>query len=122
MKTIFTLIWFLTSLVSYSQRSTYKMDMVLERVPTSHPGVKLTETRNILMVFEGDYFGIYTGHDTLILKLVKPLGDVDVYKDVMHNNQEYYVRKLQANSGFSVFIVPIKPYKRKLWSINISNI
>ena len=98
--------------------------MNLERVAITHVEPTLRETREILIVSHGEeYFGLFTGYDTLELQRVKHFQLYDVYIDIRHDNQLYYiVRKQNSKGQFGIFIAPLKPYKRKLWGINLSNI
>lgn len=124
MKTFIFIFWFILSIHAYGQ-SVYKIRMTLERVPINHTFPVVKEQKTILIVTEGKYFGLYTGYDTLYLEATKPLSRdyVSIYRDVLHDNQLYYIIKVKTDLGFSIFLVPIKPYLRpRLWGISLMSI
>lgn len=120
MKTIFTLISFLFLGELYGQTA-YKLDVQLERIPVNHHKSPSSEITKVLLVTEDKYLGIYTGLDTLVLEKVKQVSTVYVYIDKLHDDQQYSVMMVK-DVGFILFVTPIKPYKRELWSLTIASL
>lgn len=117
MRTLFLLFWFLSG-VSYAQ-TVIQLRMKVERVPMNHYDTITYEVRDVLMVDEDKYLSIYTGLDTLVLKLTKPSQRYDVYIDILHDDQVYFIIREKGNMGFYLGIIPIPPYTRKVWGISL---
>lgn len=109
----------LISLTSYSQG--YKMEMIVHRIPVNSEDYSLPQKERVLLLFKDDYFGIVTSKDTILLKLVKLTKEFYVYKEV-GTEQVYAVKKYQGKDGFSLHIAPIRPFRKKLYGLNLMSI
>ena len=110
----------LISIQAFSQ--SIKLEMDVARIPVTDSTVCLNTREKVMLVFEDSNIGVLTMFDTIELVLAKPFLDIPVYKDIRHNDQFYIVFFVKTSTSFAIFITPVKPYKRKLWSINLSSI
>ena len=117
--------WFLillTIVSSYAQVP-FRIPLKVARIPINHSGPQEIDTVRVLLVFVGPLdnpkeLGIVTPKDTLILRNL--LFDHHVYID--KSSQKYLVEQYGAwGRGMMIFISPIKPYRRKLWSLVLSS-
>ncbi len=82
---------------------------------------KSDEIAKIKILFDYPYIGIMTPYDTLVLKK-KSVGPFTLYEDEYNDDQLYDVDFLTNKNGFIVFVMPCKPYKRRLHSLIISGL
>jgi hypothetical protein len=97
------------------------MDVILHRVPVNSEDYSLPKKEKVLLLFQDKYFAILTSQDTLVLKLVKLTKEFYVYQEV-GSKQRYSVKKNMGSNGFSVHITPIRPFNRRLYSLNMMSI
>jgi hypothetical protein len=111
----------------------YIMHMVLERVDLASDQGRHTDTLYVLLVtdkgdpFSGspEWLGVLAPPDTLALQRTQHFWDYDVYIDrrYRHQDQTYYVTRKIVKTGFCLFIIPMKPFKRSpLWSLNMRSL
>lgn len=97
------------------------LTMKVERVCLSHQEPKESYSGKVLIAQEGENYGIYTGKDTLYLKPYKRIyvysTNYLVYQDTEHSNQLYSFKVVPEDYGIVIFITPLKPYNRKVYSI-----
>ena len=115
--TIVLVIWFLS--FAASAQTVLKLHMKIERVPMNHYDTVTVDFRDILMVYDDIYFCVYTGYHTLILEDMKLNRAYPVYKDILHDEQVYYIVREKAPDGFYIGITPVPPYTRKVWGISL---
>lgn len=125
MRTIFILFWFV-SLSAYSQTS-FKWDLIVDRIPINHHGERSHQIENVIIVVDKGFFGLLTKSDTLALNEepykgpVKPYVDFAVYTNM--DGQKYYVVRKKSKRGFVISIAPIRPFIDKpLWGITLMSI
>lgn len=70
---------------------------------------------------EAPYSAIITDYDTIVLERKASANDI-FYVDRYHDDQRYSVKTFDSDTGFIIFIVPLKPYKRRLYSILLSSL
>jgi hypothetical protein len=116
-------------IASAASAQNMKMDVIIERVSVNHSFPTLPpDKERIVLIFENKNIGIITSQDTLALEYLKPStnnyvyieGGVDwIYQDLYHDNQLYRVVVVKAKDGMAMFVTPLKPYNRRLNSLNI---
>lgn len=97
------------------------MEMIVHRIPVNSEDYSLPQKERVLLLFHQNYFGIVTSQDTILLKLVKLTREFYVYKEV-GTEQLFSVRVYQGSNGFSVHIIPIRPFCRRLYGLNLRSI
>ena len=123
-----TLLFLLLSNVAFSQA--LKLELEVTRIPVTDSTYTNSTKEKVLIIFEEDKIGIVTTLDTLELHpsrvLVKKSSKLyiskSVYKDIRHDNQLYFITVVVTQLEFAIFITPIKPFKRRIWAINLHSI
>jgi len=91
----------------------------ITKIPTNLVDSVQHSTERVMIVFEKGNLGFITWEDTLALIPVAQ----DVFIDILHQDQAYYLTFVQDIKGnFAFFLAPLKPYRRKLYSIIIKSL
>lgn len=119
-----TLLVLLVASTTYAQ-SVYRLNASVQRTPINHHGPTISEDRKVLIVIEGGNYGVFDGYDTLYLVPSKDGYEhqgrnYPCYQDIEHDNQNYNLYVIKNSSGFVMFVTPLKPFNRRLYSITIS--
>jgi hypothetical protein len=112
MKTLIFLL--LLSTTAYSQ--SLKMVMDVDRIAVNSSKKETSKSQRVLILSKGNFLGILTAKDTLVLER-NHYPSIDVYTDRRHNNQLYWIKYAEGKDGFALFIIPLKPYKREVFSV-----